>query len=180
MGCCFTKQKISDDTFELYKYLFKQDKYYLFDILQKCPEQYYKILCKAEELNYDLRPYINDTTYYNTWYSNHLFCLSYCVGDLKYKPDMNSSFYGMNTNISQELGIQILDKLIELDVNIYAINYYRYNILYSIKNAGLTQRINNEKFIKKLEDYYYKNNQNYQTNNQKYQKLNQHDDFTKY
>ena len=144
------------------------------------PEQYYKILCKAEELNYDLRPYINDTTYYNSWYSNHLFCLSYCVGDLKYKPDMNSNFYGMNTNISQELGIQILDKLIELDVNIYATNYYRYNILYSIKNAGLTQRINNEKFIKKLEDYYYKNNQNYQTNNQKYQKLNQHDDFTKY
>ena len=93
---------------------------------------------------------------------------------------MNSNFYGMNTNISQELGIQILDKLIELDVNIYATNYYRYNILYSIKNAGLTQRINNEKFIKKLEDYYYKNNQNYQTNNQKYQKLNQHDDFTKY
>lgn len=178
MGCCWTKQKMSDDTFQLYQYLLENHKYYLFDILEKYPEQYYKILCKALETNYDLRPYINNTSNYKTWYSNHLFCLTFCVGNLKYKNN-HSKFYGSNTIISQELGILILDKLIELDGNIYATNYYKNNIIDSINNSGLTKRNNNEKFIKKLEEYYYKNNIP-QENNQKYQKLNQDDECTKY
>lgn len=179
MGCCWTKQQMSDDTFQLYQYLLENDKYYLFDILEKYPEQYYKLLCKALETNYDLRQYINDTSYYNSWYSNHLFCLSYCVGNLKYKKNSNNKFYGKDTVISQELGILILNKLIELDINIYATNYYKNNIIDSINNCDLTKRTNNEKFIKKLEEYYYKNNIP-QENNQKYQKLNQEDECTKY
>ena len=180
MGCCPCKeQQMSDDTFKLYQYILESTPYYLFEILEKCPEQYYRILCKAAESNYDLRQYINDTSYYNSWYSNHIFCLSYCVGDLKYIPEKDSIFYGKNISIDQNLGIKILDKLIELDANIYATNYYKKNIIDEINNSGLTKRTNNERFIKKLKEYFNKNNIP-EENNLKYQKLNQEDECAKY
>ena len=171
MGCCMCKeQTMSDDTFKLYQYILESTPYYLFDILEKCPQQYYRILCKAVECNYDLRPYLNDTTYYNTWYSNHMFCLTYCVGDLKFIPEKDSNFYGKNTSIDQNLGIKILDKLIELDTNMYSTNYYGSTIIDSIHKSGLTKRTNNDKFIKKLCNYYHNSNYSYESNTD-YQQL---------
>ena len=181
MGCCPCKeQQMSDDTFKIYQHIIESTPYYLFQILEKHPQLYYRILCKAVESNYDLRQYINNTSYYNSWFSNHIFCLSYCVGDLKYIPERDSVFYGKNTSIDQNLGIKILDKLIELDANIYAKNYYDSTIIDSIHKSGLTKRTNNERFIKKLVNYYHNSNydsQQEQTNN--YQELKQVDEYSK-
>ena len=178
MGCCLCKeQSINDETFKLYQYILESTPYYLFGILQNNPEQYYRILCKAYESNYDLRQYINDTSYYHTWYSNHIFCLTYCVGDLKYIPESDSKFYGKHTRIEENLGIKILDKLIELDANLYSKDYYNATIIESINKGGITKRTNNKRFIRKLVNYYH-NNYYYEPINN-YQELNQVDECNK-
>ena len=71
--------------------------------------------------------------------------------------------------------------MIELDVNIYSKDYYNANIIDCIHKSGLTKRTNNERFLKKLVNYYH--NSNYevlqeQTNN--YQELKQVDEYSKY
>ena len=121
-----------------------------FKLTEKYPQQYYRILCKAVESNYDLRQYINDTSYYHSWYSNHIFCLSYCVGNLKYVPETDSTFYGKNTYIDENFGIKILDKLIELDANLYSKNYYNDTIIESIYKAGLTKDLIMKDLLKNL------------------------------
>lgn len=153
MGCGSTKELISDNEFNYYFYFIKHQKHYLFTILEKSPNLYYSLLCKAYDQNIDIKLYINDKTCYHNWYSNHVFCLLYCVGDLiTISPN---SFYGMNTSISEDLGIKILDKLIELGVNIHTTNTYNCTIMDIINTKQpLTERKNNEKFIKKLIHYY--------------------------
>ena len=153
MGCSSTKELMSDKKFNYYFYLIENRKHYLSTLLEKSPELYYDILCKHCSKNINMKLYINDETCYHNWYSNHVFCLLYCVGDLI--NNSPSNFYGKNTSISEDLGIKILDKLIELEVNIYTTNTYNYTIMDIINTKQpLTERKNNEKFIKKLIHYY--------------------------
>tara|TARA_B100001142_G_C14323329_1_gene651325 strand:+ start:236 stop:868 length:633 start_codon:yes stop_codon:yes gene_type:complete len=153
MGCSSTKELISDKEFNYYFYLIENRQYYLSNLLEKSPKLYYDILCKAYAENINMKLYINDETCYHNWYSNHVFCLLYCVGDLI--NNSPSNFYGKTTSISEDLGIKILDKLIELEVNIHTTNTYNFTIMDIINTKQtLTERKNNEKFIKKLIHYY--------------------------
>ena len=98
--------------------------------------------------NIDMKEHIN-LKIYRTWYSNHLMCLSYLVGDYKNQNISNTSsnFYGFNRSIDENLGIDILSALVILGVDIYSKNYYGDDVFASLNRENvLTERINNEKF----------------------------------
>lgn len=86
---------------------------------------------------------------------NHLHALIYVVGDLVEKP--MDAVYGTKTSVSEELGIKILEKFIEYDVDFNSENYYNETPLQNINSNGYTKRKNNNKFKKKLQDYYINN-----------------------
>ena len=109
-----------------------------------------------ENLNYcinnkiTLKEQINSKIY-ETWYSNHLMCLSYLVGDYKDENISNSqgNYYGFNKSIDENLGIDILMALVVLGVDIYSTNYYGDDVFTSLKRTNvLSARINNERFKK--------------------------------
>ena len=86
---------------------------------------------------------------YETWYSNHLMCLSYLVGDHKDEniANLEGNFYGLNKSINENLGIDILTALVVLGVDINSTNYYGDDVFSSLDRQGvLTERINNERF----------------------------------
>ena len=93
-----------------------------------------------ENLNYcinnkiTLKEQINSKIY-ETWYSNHLMCLSYLVGDYKDENISNSqgNYYGFNKSIDENLGIDILMALVVLGVDIYSTNYYGDDVFTSLK-----------------------------------------------
>ena len=75
------------------------------------------------------------------------------MGDLRTEHDGN--FYGQNSNLDETLGINIMNALFTLGINIYDTNYYEQNIMNIIEDEEngiyyLTSRINNEKFKKEL------------------------------
>ena len=83
---------------------------------------------------------------------NLLHALIYLTGDLVYN-DIGEIF-GANISINEELGIKILEKLIEYNTDIYFENYYEETPLQNLKSNSYTKRKNNENFKKKLEKYY--------------------------
>lgn len=108
------------------------------------PEQYLDILYYCKNNQIDVSEKIN-TKVYETWYSNHLSCLSYLVGDLE--NSHSHDFYGCQNSISNEMGIEIMQCLISLGVDIHDKNYYDQTVFDNIKQEDvLTSRINNEKF----------------------------------
>jgi len=127
-------------------------------LLENNPQQYLEILNNCINNKTDVSEQINSKEY-DTWYSNHLSCLSYLVGDLKKSEhDENGSpleFYGYNTSISNDLGIEIMNCLIDLGIDKYDKNYYDETVFDSIKhdNNYLCSRINNEEFKRELNSY---------------------------
>jgi len=131
----------------------------MFTLLEDNPLEYYNKLCKFQNM-YDeneIKQIINGCEY-RTWYSNHLQALTYVVGELYESPEYSQieqkAFYGVSTNIDEELGIKILNKLVEYNVDLYNKNYYDQIALEIINNDGISKRINNEKFKKKLYEVY--------------------------
>lgn len=94
----------------------------LLDILEIHPTIYYYQLCQLEEkyTPQHILKIINDTSYNKVYHGNHLHALVYITG-LK-KNELDSSTYGHNSFVFQKLAIQILDKLIEYNVDLYGIN----------------------------------------------------------
>ena len=125
------------------------------NLLKNYPGEYLGLLESSIRNNINLKSQIHSKEYHN-WYSNHLICLYYLVGDLRYvPPQLEHNFYGKNTSINENLGIEILNALFSLDIDIYDSNYYEENIMDIIKNDEnenyvLTSRINNKNFIEKL------------------------------
>ena len=128
----------------------------LIKILENDGEEYYKELCNLKEkyTNEEIKKLLNDT-HYICYMGNHLHALIYLVGDLVNKP--MDGVYGTNSSVSEELGINILEKFIEYDVDFYSENYYNETPLKNLDSNGYTQRKNNNKFKKKLQDYYINN-----------------------
>ena len=132
-------------------------------LLETNPELYYDILLQLLENGSDnVDDIINDTSVYRTWYSSHLVCLGYLVGDKANNERQNSCenimYYGRDTVISQELGIKIFKKLIALGGDINIENYYGdslVNITSPDYNdaSTLTQRINNSEFRTIVQTY---------------------------
>ena len=118
-------------------------------LLANNPEHYLNILRHCKNNQIDVKKQINSQQY-ETWYSNHLFCLSYLVGDLV-KDDFDSEFYGKQFSISNHLGIEILNNLISLGVDVHSKNYYDQTVFDCIMEKNvLTSRKNNEEFKEAL------------------------------
>ena len=119
--------------------------------LENNPQQYLELLYNCINNKIDVSEKINNKEY-ETWYSNHLSCLTYLVGDLKNLENSNShNFYGSQTIISNEIGIEIMHCLISLGVDIQDKNYYGQTVFDCIKEEEvLTSRINNNKFKERL------------------------------
>ena len=118
------------------------------NLLQDDPNQYLEYLNYCINNKIILKEQIN-LKIYETWYSNHLICLSYLVGDHKDEniDKLDPSFYGLNKSIDENLGIDILRALVILGIDINSTNYYGDDV-FSILNRTnvLSERINNERF----------------------------------
>ena len=122
-----------------------------FNVLEHDPERYYQLLQHCIDNQIDVKDIINDNSEYHTWYSNHIMCLSYIVGDLENTPDDDSRFYGKNTVVNDELGINILNCLLELGVDSYGKNYYGQDVFQSLtSDHTLTKRTHNDNFKKMI------------------------------
>lgn len=121
-------------------------------LLENYPGEYLGLLKSSIRNNIDIKEQIHNKDHHS-WYSNHLICLYYLVGDLRSEHDGN--FYGQNSKIDETLAINIMNALFTLGINIYDTNFYEENIMNLIENEEngiyyLTSRINNEKFKKEL------------------------------
>lgn len=135
-----------------FKNIFKKSEE-LIKILEKNGEEYYNELCNLKETYTDENiKKLLDNTHYICYMGSHLHALIYLVGDLIEKP--LDDVYGTMSSISEELGIKILEKFIEYDVDFYSENYYNETPLKNINSNGYTKRKNNNKFKKKLQYYY--------------------------
>lgn len=112
-------------------------------VLEEDAESYYELLLKAQEYEIDVKDILNDNTLYQTWFSPHILCLSYLVGEAK-KDYSDTSFYGScnKEGIPEELGIKIFYKMLELGADVNIRNYYGENILDSLSNFKVTNRLN--------------------------------------
>ena len=128
----------------------------LITTLENDGEEYYRELCNLKEkyTNEEIKKILNDT-HYISYMGNHLHSLIYLVGDLVKEPVQG--VYGTNSSISEELGLKILEKFIEYDVDFYSENYYNEKPLENLNGIGHTERKNNNKLKKKLQDYYINN-----------------------
>ena len=129
----------------------------LFELLETNYILYYEKLCDLENV-YDknIIKFIVNHTSYNSYFGNQLHALIYVTGDLKEKPSQqHMNFYGSQTYVPEEVSIKILDKLLIYNIDLYQINYYNENVLENINyDGGLTKRINNNNFKKKLHDVF--------------------------
>lgn len=129
-------------------------------LLKNNGKTYLAKLQEAREIGFKLTKEVNSTTY-NVWYGTHLHCLCYLVGDLEKTYDKDSGkliteFYGFGTKIDETTGILILENLYYHGIDININNYYGETALENIKSDTLTNRINNERFVKELEKLYTK------------------------
>ena len=124
-------------------------------LLEKNPEKYYEELCNLKN-NYtmDIIKKIIDCTHYKCYMGHHLHAIIYMVGDLFYEEARQKDIYGTNISVSETLGIKILEKLIEYNVDLYIENYYDETPLQNLTAHGFTKRKNNTQFKKKLQEYY--------------------------
>lgn len=127
----------------------------LLTLLLENSEKYYKELCDLKnKYNMDLIKKILNCSHYQSYMGNHLHSLVYVVGDLFYEETKEKNIFGSKISVSEDLGIKILDKLVEYNIDLYAENYYQETPLQNLKSDGYTKRKNNLKFKKKLEKYY--------------------------
>ena len=127
----------------------------LLTLLLENPEKYYEELCDLKnKYNMDLIKKILDCSHYQSYMGNHLHSLIYVVGDLFYEETKEKNIFGSKIAVSEDLGIKILDKLVEYNIDLYAENYYEESPLQNLKSDGYSKRKNNLKFKKKLEKYY--------------------------
>ena len=97
----------------------------LLTLLLENPEKYYEELCDLKnKYNMDLIKRIIDCQHYQSYMGNHLHSLIYVVGDLFYEETKEKNIFGSKIAVSEDLGIKILDKLVEYNIDLYAENYY--------------------------------------------------------
>ena len=73
------------------------------------------------------------------------------------KIQKKKQIFGTKISVSEDLGIKILDKLVEYNIDLYDENYYKETPLQNLNSDGYTKRKNNLKFKKKLQEYYIRN-----------------------
>tara|TARA_B110000211_G_C14038559_1_gene535705 strand:- start:1027 stop:1461 length:435 start_codon:yes stop_codon:yes gene_type:complete len=123
------------------------------DFLQNNPKGFLENLKLCIRNKIDIQHYINDNTNYDVWYSPLPMCLAYLVGDLDNPSEKTKyDFYGRNTNIGNDLGIELMTYLYLGGADLTIVDYYNDNIYDYVDTLEsdkyvLTRRINNKKFI---------------------------------
>ena len=109
----------------------------------------------------DVRDALNDISVYETWFSNQVQCLSYLVGrptDVpipREKWHNYGSYYGKGKEISEALGLEILECMAFFKPDMTIKNFYDQNIIESMGNTETcTYRKDNENFLKRVKELY--------------------------
>ena len=124
-------------------------------ILEKNPKEYYEKLCELKDkYDMDIIKKIVDCQHYECYMGHHLHALIYIVGDLYYEDSKQKNIYGTKITVSEDIGIKILEKLIEYNIDLYSENYYNETPLQNLSAEGFTRRKNNTQFKKNLQQYY--------------------------
>ena len=127
------------------------------ELLKKYPEQYYKQLCELNNSNQNISDILNEQVY-ESWYGTHLHCLCCLVGKLEPKYDeedcLLTGFYGYGYNISNELGIKILNEMIRGGIDINIKDYYDMTVNTKLNTNLLTTRVDNIPFKENIEKLY--------------------------
>ena len=108
-----------------------------------------------------VRKTLQDTSVSLTWYTNHVQSLSYLVGKAEevtgpYKiwHDIGS-YYGKDKEISEALGLEILECMAFFKPDMTIKNYYDQDIIESMDNTETcTYRKDNENFLKRVKELY--------------------------
>ena len=142
---------------------------YLSELLERNPYAFLELVSQHPEnpaIKTAVINWLNDTSIYNTWYSNGWSQLVYLVGDLVSQEeedeedeeeddeeesiDYRDYFYGGNSAISDEQGCEIFNLLIEIygsSPNVNVVNIYNENINEIVLREGtIHDRTNNEQF----------------------------------
>ncbi len=128
-------------------------------LLEKNPAKYLEVL-NYLSVHYPRETIrsILDEPQEESWFSNHVLALARLVGK---HGEVNSGrfFYGCDLpeGISEELGIQILDKMMGLGANIWARDYYGDPINVIFDSQLLGYRVENDHFKVKVREYYNRN-----------------------
>ena len=137
-------------------------------LLEHDPKDYLSrlktIISTIEEYPEDMvsvRNTLQDTSVYDTWYTNHVQCLSYLVGRLPEVPIGDEkwrdygSYYGKGKEISEELGLEILECMAFFKPDMTIKNFYDSDIIESMGNTETcTYRKDNENFLKRVKELY--------------------------
>ena len=107
-----------------------------------------------------VRKTLQDTSEYNTWYTNHVQSLSYLVGKFVepprgYEKACYGSYYGKGNEISEAFGLEILECMAFFKPDMTIKNYYDQDIIESMENTETcTYRKDNENFLKRVKELY--------------------------
>ena len=139
-------QSISYDLEDLNHKLLEKDAQKYFNVLNYLSRKY------SQEV---IRSILNQGIY-ETYYSNHSLSLAMLVGTLSTRNNSNINFYGDSNQagISENLAINILDKMVQIGVDLWAHNINGENIMNIVINHSISYRTNNERFKVKVRDYY--------------------------
>lgn len=125
-------------------------------LLVKNPAKYLEVLnyLSVHYPRETIRSILNES-YERSWYSNHVLALAHLVGKHG-ENNSESRFYGCDLpeGISEELGIQILDKMMSLGADIWARDYYDDPITVIFDSQLLGYRVENDRFKVKVREYY--------------------------
>ena len=139
-------------------------------LLEEDPEEYLSrlktIIMGINEYPEDMvytvgvRKTLQDTSVSLTWYTNHVQSLSYLVGTQKnstrpHKIRHDYGYYGFGKEISEALGIEILECMAFFKPDMTIKNYYDQDIIESMDNTETcTYRKDNENFLKRVKELY--------------------------
>ena len=125
-------------------------------LLVKNPAKYLEVLnyLSVHHSRETIRSILNES-YERSWSSNHVLALAHLVGKHG-ENNTESRFYGSDLpeGISEELGIQILDKMMSLGSDIWALDYYDDAITVIFDSQLLGYRVENDRFKVKVREYY--------------------------
>lgn len=127
------------------------------DTLEQNPEQFLKYL-KDPIMKSIFEEWVKYPKSYSNWFSPALTQLIHLVGDLTPKWRGVNSFFGENTKISEDLGIEIFDLLMEFKPDLEDKDYYEKTFMDKVKEYEKNDeeleliRQNNERFLIHVKD----------------------------
>jgi len=117
-----------------------------------------KNLDVSQDTRLSLAQSLNQTDEYETWFSPALHWVFYATGDLA-TDNLQSNFFTSGISISQDMGIEMFDLMMELGADINLKNYYDEDVYGLVRTHlegpdVLTKRKNNDRFVDHIVNKY--------------------------